>query len=253
MSKDGDDFREAAERESVALVGEDILVPPLDLGLSLCHPIPDPPSRARSALYLIGGLVVGFTGIGAGTLILAIGGSQPGNAAANDWVSLTLGMCCTLGGLAALFGGVFVSRGWVRRQLGERGQPQSLPDGTKAKPHRIGIEDAATFEKMKLHPEDEGHLFLDPARHAVLIEGLSHRYTIFREDLVAMIQVFANGSLGVRIIYYVGDATLDMTVSQVDSFKHQLRAQTIGAKTAPLLSELRAVLGDDGDDDDDSL
>ena len=251
MSKDGDDFREAAERESVALVGEDILVPPLDLGLSLCHPVPDPPSRARSALYLTGGLVVGIAGFGAGPLILVSGASQPGNAAANDWVLLTLGMCCTLGGLAALFGGIFLSRGWVRRQLGERGQPQSFPDGTKAKPYRIEIEDAATFEKLKLQPEDQGHLFLDPARHAVLIEGLSHRYTIFCEDLVAMIQVFANGSLGVRIIYYVGDATLDMTVSQSGSLKHHLRAQTIGAKTAPLLPELRAVLGDD--DDDDSL
>ena len=242
MSKAGGDFRDTAARESIEMIGPDIVAPPLDLGVSLCHPCPAPPALWRPQLNVIGGLVLGFSGLGAGALVASMAGGSGESSNDTDAVVLAIAVSCSLLGFVSMFGGIFLNRGWVRRQLSAR--LKDNPDiGVDAKPKRVDVEDASTFNKLKICPDDLGYIFFDPQRQAVLIEGLRYRYTIFHEDLLDLTQVVGGNVLGVRVVYQVGGARLSMVIGQQDNLLHELRKQTIGVKSAPLIQELRGTFG----------
>ena len=194
---DAPDFRTDAAAASVDMIGPTIVGPPLDLGLSLCHPVDDPPPLWRPLAVTLGSVVLGFTGLLGGAALAALSddGGRAGTTA--ETVMLTVGVTCSLMGMATFFGGIFLNRGWVKRNLGDR-YTLTMQQTWDTKPSVVQIEDAATFSKLKLTSEDMGVIAFDAERQAVLIEGLHYRYTVFFDDLIDIADVKGGNQLGTK-------------------------------------------------------
>ena len=134
------------------MIGPTIVGPPLDLGLSLCHPVEDPPPLWRPLAVTLGSVVLGFAGLLGGAALAALSddGGRAGTTA--ETLMLTVGVACSRAGHSSRSSaGSFSNRGWVKRQLGDRFIDAKQRDWA-AKPAVIQIEDAATFSKLKLNP-----------------------------------------------------------------------------------------------------
>lgn len=111
---------------------------------------------------------------------------------------LMIASACVLGGVALLVLMPFVLKNRVNRSLASQHEQWTglLPDTTY---FNVNIEDANTYDKMKVLAGDYGVAWFDTLGCRLLIEGLRFRYFILKEDLTAARIVKAGGSKGVEL------------------------------------------------------
>ena len=244
------DFRDTAVAASNAILsrwrqdsGASVDADPVESGLSYCVKA-DTDGRSvmrRLKRKTLAALILAF-----GLIISAIFPLRADSLAKkrgtpyNETALVTLGACSVLGGMAALFYGVTVHGRLVRRVARDR---ISVEREGASRPVVITIEDGLTFEKAKAVPEDIGAVILHPASRCVQIEGVTHRYMIYADDVLeaecrktptnrALVIEYAIGSSSLRI------ALFDYRLSS--EFKRQL----IGGRNR-LFDRILAVLETD--------
>jgi hypothetical protein len=207
---------------------------------SLCLPATDtdPQSLRRFGYAVLFRLVAGFAGIAAGAIIAAL---QP-EPDLSDWLPVAL--CCSVGGILLLLSNPFLQRWFVRRQVGRRYE-ELLSGGYSSSILCVGIEDANTFHRFKLFPEDLGYLALHPASGSVVIEGVRFRYLILGEDVRSVEQVSGGPTTATVIEYAVGNVILRIAL-QYDSIWHEFKRQTVGTRADPLIARIREALRSPG-------
>jgi hypothetical protein len=214
------------ERSGGALPGE----------RSLCLAVTDSDPRClrRFGYAVLLRLIVGISGIAGGALIALI--SELGDADDSAWISLAF--CISVGGILLLLSNAFFQRWFVRRQIGSR--YDDLRAGAYTSLCCVGIEDAVTFDRFKLFPEDLGYLALDPARRLAVIEGIRFRYIIFGDDVRSVRQVAGATNTATAIDYMVGNVNVAIAVEHT-SIRQELKRQLFGARQDPLIARLRAT------------
>ena len=133
-----------------------------------------------------------------------------------------------------------VARTFSRSRIGER-YDAVWALGSPFKPLGVSVEDASTFSKMKLVPEDLAWIGFDVTRRMLVIEGIRYRYLIHSTDVVNVEQVTGPTATGVAITYHIGTVPLSIAI-QYDSVRHELRRQTIGVKEDPLMKLITDTL-----------
>ncbi len=232
------DFREAAVRESLRLLEANGGAVP-DRG-SYCLPVTDtnPLTLRRYGYCVIIRLVLGLLGLGGGALLAALS-ERPGHTLPPS-ILLAIGGCFSVGGILILMGNLFFQGRFVRKQIGTR-YNHLLPLAGQSRLLCISVEDAATFKRMKFLPEDLGFLGLDPSNRIVWIEGVRFRYRIAAEDVSALGQVSGSTSTATGLAVTIGKTSLQIALHW-DSLLHELKRQTIGTKSDPLLSKIQKTL-----------
>ncbi|MEX2114700.1 MAG: hypothetical protein WD845_16025 [Pirellulales bacterium] len=229
------DFREPAVYESQRIVAEHRNAGPA--GGSLCLPTGvDPAYLRRYGRWVLMRFLVGMAGIAGGAFMgMAFGRRDH----AGIWVALAAG--ASIGGIAVLLSNNFFMGRFTRRHLGQRfDELLALPhDG---RPKLVSIENAHSFSKLKIVPEDMGYLVLDASTRTLTIEGVMHRYVIRGEDVLEIEQQRGGNTTATTVTYAVGRAELSIALTQA-SIGHEVKKQTIGAKRDPLLESLQAALG----------
>lgn len=231
---------EAAVEESRRIVEINGGRPPADRSLCLPANDADPSSLRRFGHATLSRLVLGILGLAGGGFCAFFDVRSDGE---NDAVGglLILGMCLSFGGILVLCSNPFFQRRFVHRQIGNRyhdllGSPYS------SKPICINIEDAETFDKFKIVPEDLGYLAIDEFRGMLVVEGVRFRYFIHAKDVVDIRQVAGGNSTATVIEYNIGDARARIAL-QFDSIWHEIKRQTVGAKEDVLIGRIREALG----------
>lgn len=221
------DFREAAVVQSRQLLLYASGQPMEDLGKSLVVEV-DPPRpdvlRHIGRMTLLR-LVLGFGGIASFPLALftsplLIPLSPP--IAAMLLIAAMLWAFC---GFAMLLSNGFLNCRTVRKTLGYR-YARVLQLSTERRPICTGVEDASTFTKMKLAPEDLAYMAFDSAGRRLILEGLVYRYVIHADDVLFLGEVPGANTTGVQITFRVGEVAIAITL-QMDSVWHELRRQTM--------------------------
>ena len=77
---------------------------------------------------------------------------------------------------------------------------------------RVNLENASTYDQMKVVPEDAGLLLLHPDTRCLQIEGITHRYLIYAADVADITMATGSESRSVRIVYRIGDTLLGITI-----------------------------------------
>lgn len=233
------DFRQPAAEESARIVAANGGTIPSDCSLCLRTPDGDAGALRRFGYSVVVRLVLGIVGLASGAIIAAV--SERGKEA-SDEVSLLLILagCCSVGGILILLSNVSSQRRFVRRQLAMR-YDDLVSRAAYGKPLCVGVENADTFSKMKIVPEELGFLVLDPARCMLTVEGILHRYIVFGKDVLDVKQVRGAKSSATVVEYAIGETSLKIAI-QYDSIWHEFKRQTIGAKD-PLIARIRETLG----------
>ncbi|HZN34401.1 MAG TPA: hypothetical protein VFB80_11300 [Pirellulaceae bacterium] len=236
------DFRDLAVEESRRLIAAASGLPLERQPFSLCVPVENPDltllRKVKTGLVLR--LVFGLAGLAGGGILAAIeekGGFPP---QLPDALILGVAVCSSLGGMLLLVSSATFFRRLVRRALGERFD-QAQATGSAFGSLIVGVEDWSTFRRMKLAPEDFACVFFDEAAACVRLEGARFRYFIRAADVVSLSEVAGASTVGTQIVYRIGRTTLGITL-QYDSFLHELRRQTIGARHTPLWTPLTTTL-----------
>jgi hypothetical protein len=206
MSTAKPDFRDAAVAASQELLQ---VVPsqvkPADTGLSLCLRVaPEEVWNARTAAVVQTLLsFIWIPGLGLGGLLLdkATPSRDPGLFA----LAMVL-----LGGslvvLVLLMLGFFSKVGGLRARVAQRRgsllSVDQLSQATSAE-----LENGLTYDVPKITPEDLVLLVAEPAAGRLLLEGASHRYVIFREDVVSV--QFGRPNF---VTYRIGDVQLKLAL-----------------------------------------
>ncbi len=208
---------------------------------SLCMPTSDADqtSYRRFGQAVLLRFILGMLGFVGGALIVFL------DLRANDFagisVWLLLAACCSVGGILIMLSNTFFQRRFVRRQTSSRWQELASLFSIHS-PVCVAIENAATFNKFKLLPEDLDYLALDPARGMLVIEGIRYRYLIHGKDVRKLDQVAGGTNTATAIEYTIGNTTLDIAI-QHDSPWHELKRQTVGAKHDVLIARISETLG----------
>ena len=208
-----------------------------EAGVSYCIPA-DADGRdylAELRRRSIVAMVLGIGGIAAGGVIALIAKAQSFESNRREWTVLAIALACTLSGFAALFGMVRRIRRLVRQRVGQRlGEipPEAL---------RITLENAATYQQMKLVPDDAGIMLFHPAERCLAIEGITHRYLIHADDVADLSMGGGEANRSVRIVYRIGVATLGITVSP-DAIAAQVLAGLTG-RLGNFFDRVRACIG----------
>ncbi|MCA9122527.1 MAG: hypothetical protein H6822_03300 [Planctomycetaceae bacterium] len=234
------DFRDEAAAISLKLVADSFGRPSAELGQSLCLPVENPSDLRGVKWSLLFRLVFGIGGIAAGGILAMVFEKFPAGFQRYETPALVLAGIFSIGGICLLISSAGAARSFSRRRLGERYEAVWAL-GSPIKPLGVSVEDADTFSKMKLVPEDLAWIGFDLSRRMLLIEGLRYRYLIHSADVINIEQVAGPTATGVAITYFVGSASLRIAL-QYDSVKHELRRQTIGAKHDPLLKPITDTL-----------
>lgn len=237
------DFRDQAVEVSRKLIAQIGQIDPSETGLSLCLPTDDDGKRLlrRYGYGLLVRTVLGFGGLVGGALVIFTQENPTGNGDVPVWW-LVIGTFLTFTGIAVLGSAAFASRIYLRRvRRQELRKLKQLSPGGKV--WAVGIEDANTFQKMKVVGEDIGWLVCDPANRQVVIEGLRYRYVIHADDTDSVDQVRATNSTGVEVSYRVGEFPIAITIS-TDSLWREFRRQLgMGGGVHPLAKEIARTLG----------
>lgn len=236
------DFREAAVEESIRLLAESGGRRPMeDLGVSLVVPVG--PEGVRTLRWIgrmvLVRLVSGIGGLVSGALLASAQENLTKQWNVPEALSLTIAAVCSLGGiLVLLFNPYFVRRA-TRRALGERyATVQRLSSGRS--PLCTAVEDAQTFKKMKIVPEDLAWIAFDPPGRRLILEGVLFRYVIHASDVLYVGQVAGATATGMQITFRVGRVVFAVTL-QLDSVWHEVKKQTIGVSEDPLLAPILAA------------
>jgi hypothetical protein len=236
------DFREAAVEESIRLLAESGGGRPMeDLGVSLVLPVG--PEGVRTLRWIgrmvLVRLVSGIGGLVLGALLAAAQESLTKQWNVPEALSLTVAATCSLGGILVLLLNPYFMRRATRRALGERYETvQRLSMGRS--PLCAGVEDAQTFKKMKIVPEDLAWIAFDPRGKRLILEGVLFRYVIHASDVLFVGQVAGATTTGMQITFRVGRVVFAVTL-QLDSIWHEFKKQTIGVSEDPLLAPILAA------------
>jgi hypothetical protein len=235
------DFREAAVEESIRLLSQADGRAIQDLGLSLVVPIgPEGLTTLRAVgRGVLVRFVLGISGIAAGA----------GLAATNEWLTkhwqipdtatLTVAMFCSVGGIILLLLNPYFVRRATRHAIGERYELVCRLSTGRA-PLCSGLEDAHTFTKLKIVPEELVWIAFDPQRKRLILEGVLCRYVIHAADVLYVGQVAGAATSGMQITFRVGRIVFAVTL-QMDSVWHEFKKQTIGVTEDPLLKPILAA------------
>lgn len=238
-SIDAEDFRDDAVRESQRLIGSQP-VPPQDQSYILSAPDFQPSSLALIGRVTLCILVVGIGGIAAGGGLAMMAEKLEG-----DYFELiiALGVLIAVAGIGVLISATSIIRWTVRRQLGSRYDELLFSAGGK-KLLCVNIEDAATFSKMKLTPEDMGYLLIDQERRMLLIEGIRFRYRIHGRDAVHIAQIMGSTQTGAAVTVKIGSITVRLAL-QHDSIRHELKRQSGVTSKDCILERIQDALAND--------
>lgn len=234
------DFRQAAVAASEAILAQQGVTPggpadPVEAGVSYCIPAEGDGRAALRTLKwrVIVGLALGMAGL-AGGAFLAVRAEKNPDASTR---LLTLGTVCSASGMLLLFYGATVQRRLVRKVARDR---ITVPREGASKPLVVSIEDGRTYEKMKAVPEDVGAVILHPGSHCVQIEGLTHRYMIYADDVDEMTVKKTPNSQALVLRYRVGKASLHLALFY-NGLGAELKRQTVGGRNRGL-EQIRATL-----------
>jgi hypothetical protein len=147
---------------------------------------------------------------------------------------LVVAMCCSLVGLYMMLSASGAARRKVRRHVAQRVRL----DG---RPPIVELEETRTFSKMKAVTEDLGVVLMYPEQRCVVIEGVTHRYLIYAEDVVEVRPVAGPTSSGFGIHYLAAGEPLDITLTYQTVWM-ELKRQTVGAGRNPILEQIAATL-----------
>jgi len=213
------DFRSPAVQASARLlahVAGDIDAVPV----SACMRIDDPANeracrrlRARWKLSSVGGIVV---------LTLALLLFATGILLDLPLLALVAGILCILIIIFALLEIAHRSKA-LRRVVAARGI-----DVAAGNVRGVSIENALTFSKMKVVPEDLALLWIDPQLHCVRLEGLSHRYIIYATDVVSLSVRRGPAQSTTSVTYRIGPTELSLTLSEIQGNVLEIYKQSFG-------------------------
>ncbi|MBN2234675.1 MAG: hypothetical protein JW706_05955 [Opitutales bacterium] len=229
------DFRHAAADASFRAV-ENLGVEAALNDFSLCLPKEGGQERLRKTMRVASALfVMAFVMMMGGAVLLQLEPDQ-------SWTLLQV--CGILSGMAG-FGVLFYVAGYIKRSSRKVLGPafESMLKQGSSRPEFVGIEDAKTFSKFKLVPEDTAYLIIDHASCRLLIEGVLYTYSIRAEDVVELMQVRNkdNPGEGVRMTFLVGEVPLSMVLSQ-DEVKEAFAKKLLFKKEMHLFRLLRRWL-----------
>ena len=111
---------------------------------------------------------------------------------------------------------------------------------TGFEPICVEVEDASSFDKLKLVSEDVGFLGLDSRNQRVIIEGVRCRYSIHASDVKQVEQIAGGLSSATQLTYQIGEVSLSIAIKS-GSIWHEVRRQ-LGARQDPLIDEIRETL-----------
>ena len=245
-----DDFRRAAVEASLEAVrGEyrDDDPPPTDCSVLLPVRGANPDSLKPLLWRQVAVLVVGFAGLAGGAGLAYLSGEPP-NAA---WPLLIAGLCLSATGMAALLSNQYFLRRFLRGRLGRRYE-NLRADHPDAVIQDVLVEDAATFDRGKLHAEGGGYVAVDVPGKRVIVEGVRFRYLIRAADTVAVGIAAGPTATFPTVRYRCGPRPaagehdprpiLSIALAR-DSLWRELKRQTFfGAGEDPLLAPLREAL-----------
>jgi hypothetical protein len=237
------DFRQAAVEESLRIIEANPGRPIDDLGVSLVLPADvQGPARIRhiGRMTLVR-LVLGLAGLALGALLASLDVRLNRDWLVPHWLTITVAVCCSLGGFVCLLATMYCVRWSVRKHLGQRYEAVERMSSLR-RPLCVGVEDARTFTTMKLAPEDFAYIGFDAANCRLILEGLTFRYVIHARDVLSVTQAAGATTTGVQIVFRVASAVVSVTL-QFDSVWSELKKNTIFFRTDPLLAPIRQTFG----------
>jgi hypothetical protein len=234
------DFREAAVAESERLLAGRS---PDDVPFSVVIPADHSGVRRLNSIgrMTLVRLLLGVGGLLLGGVLAAIASRLDDHPVFPKEIAVAAAVLCSGGGIGLLLLSPFLARRAVRRALGERFD-RLCRQSTLRPPVCIGVEDALTFTKIKIAPEDFAWIAFDLTGRRLVLEGLLFRYVIQAADVISADQVSGSMSTGVQIVFRVGTVVVGVTL-QYDSFWHELKKQTIAAGKDPLVEPIQQVFG----------
>jgi hypothetical protein len=143
-------------------------------------------------------------------------------------------LACSVGGIGMMLTAAGAARRKVRRHVARRLQL----DGRHP---IVELEDTTTFSKMKAVTEDLGVALAYPEQRCVVIEGISHRYLIYADDVTLLREVPGPTASGLGIQYLAAGERLDLTLTYQTVWA-ELKRQTIGARRNTVLEQIAAAL-----------
>ena len=131
-------------------------------------------------------------------------------------VTLVGGVSFLFFGLANLINstvGDRLRKPFLIQRLGHR-YDSLIHEGSGLPSMLVRIEDARTYHRTKLSPEDIGIAFLDVENRRLLVEGVSHRYVIRGEDVTCLWPLQAHSIISARIDYEIGGERLSLVLAR---------------------------------------
>lgn len=242
------DFRsEAVEASKQVLAAKRIRLDEPDLTkaqTSVCVPAAGDPQALRRTVIVRSMLllVLGFGGLTAGAVIakFVVKLDSPGSKQISPM--LIVAMCCSICGIASMCSAVWVQKQTVRRYLERIGAIRQTVSPSEM--IFVSIEDAHSYQKPKLVPEDVAALHLDAERRMISAEGFSHRYVIRAQDVLAAQLANTRASQGVRLDVAIGDTdTVLSLVMEYSSIKMNLKKQFLPGSRTRLAAVLEQTMG----------
>ena len=239
-----DDFRDAPVAASELAVADaaranpSLASDPLRAGMSLCLRAPGDGQSVRRRLKwdVLARAVLGLGGLVGGAVLGVMHENHRDvfGFKVSGGVWLAVAVCCSLGGIFMLISAAGAARRKVRRHVAQR----IRLDG---RPPIVELEETRTFSKMKAVTEDLGVVLMYPEQRCVVIEGVTHRYLIYAEDVVEVRPVPGPTTAGLGIHYLAAGEPLDITLTYQTVWM-ELKRQTIGARRNPMLEQIAATL-----------
>lgn len=246
--KEAHDFRsEAVQVSKQILAAKRIRLDEPDLTkaqMSVCVPAAGDPQALRRTVIvrLLLLLVLGFSGLIAGAVIAKFVVKLDDAGSKQISPMLIVAVCCTICGIASMCSAVWVQKQTVRRYLERVGAIR--PTLSPAELIFVSIEDAQSYQKPKLVPEDVAALHLDSERRMISAEGFSHRYVVCAQDVLAAKLANTRGSQGVRLDIAIGgtDTVLSLVI-EYSSLKMNLKRTLLPASRTRLASVFEKTMG----------
>lgn len=221
----------------------------VESGLSYCirTDLDGPSIMRRHARFMRIGMVLTIGFLIAGIVALTVN-SRAEKKGATDQEALSMAFvgCACAGFLACAF---YCAKAHVRLLRRVAADRLAVERTGSSKPVILSLEDGQTFQKLKAAPEDIGAVLLHPASRCVQIEGVTHRYMIYADDVLGMEFARTPNSRAFVIQYAIGPRSL--RIALFDSrLRTEFKLQIIGGRSrvfdqiqATLESENRSATG----------